>query len=210
MKKYFLLILTIVFVVLGTGCHYSPPEGWTKKPHTYEEALAYAKSIDPEAEVSIKHKDEKDSYNTYKVWDAKINGIDCSVASVSDKVFNDGFMAGEYPDTFYRLETDYDTIIINEMIKDYPELGQPQKTTLSTRFWGNYSSQITDNDMTEAKLKKLWASYVKFNEEIDRKSLHKDYWLFMEINNYPYCFDKPNEEVYKDVHDKIFSSQKGE
>ena len=119
-------------------------------------------------------------------------------------------MAGEYPDTFYRLETDYDTIIINDMIKDYPELGQPQKTTLSTRFWGNYSSQITDNDMTEAKLKKLWASYVKFNEEIDRKSLHKGYWLLMEVNNYPYCFDKPNEDVYQDVHDKIFSSQKGE
>ena len=54
MKRFSrILLLTVILAALTlSGCTYHPPEGYTEKHHTYEEVLAYAKTLDPDATVS--------------------------------------------------------------------------------------------------------------------------------------------------------------
>ena len=36
-----------------SACSYNPPEGWTKKHHTYEEVLEFAKTIATTVEAGL-------------------------------------------------------------------------------------------------------------------------------------------------------------
>ena len=104
MKKILAIFLILILLLYMTACIYHPPEGWTKKHHTYEEVLAFAKSIDPNATVAEEYTDTLDEYEwEYREWDAIINGIECHVSSVSDWVSNDGVGAGEFIKVYYRL-----------------------------------------------------------------------------------------------------------
>ena len=119
MKKILSVLLCITFVLCLSGCTYNPPDGWTKKHHTYEEVLKFAKAIDPNATVEEEYNDTVDEYDwEFREWDAVINGVECHVASVSDWVWNDGFGAGEFAKTYYRIDTDYDYIIMQSILAD--------------------------------------------------------------------------------------------
>ena len=50
-KKITAVVMLFVLTVLS-GCSYDVPEGYKKQLHSYEEAVEYAKNIDPEATVS--------------------------------------------------------------------------------------------------------------------------------------------------------------
>ena len=60
MKKILSVLLCITFVLCLSGCTYNPPDGWTKKHHTYKEVLKFAKAIDPNATVEEEYNDTVD------------------------------------------------------------------------------------------------------------------------------------------------------
>ena len=62
MKKILAVFLILILLLYMTACSYHPPEGWTKKHHTYEEVLAFAKLIDPNATVAEEYTDTLDEY----------------------------------------------------------------------------------------------------------------------------------------------------
>lgn len=110
MKKVKVFSLTLIFIfalTMLTGCYYDPPEGYTKNHHSYEDALEFAKSIDPNAEVEKEYHMDEINYREAKVWRAEINGISCNIASKEERVYNSGIGAGEFCRTYYALKTDY-------------------------------------------------------------------------------------------------------
>ncbi len=123
MKKRFSIFFCMIVLLCFCACSYHPPEGWTRRHHTYNEVNAFAKSIDPNATVSKEHTDSEDSYNgRYREWDAAINGVDCHVASVSDWVWNEGIGLVDAPRRYYRIDTDYDYTIMQSILSEhYPE-----------------------------------------------------------------------------------------
>lgn len=123
MKKALSILVCLIFVLCLSACTYNPPEGWTKKHHTYEEMLAFAKSIDPNAIVAEEYTDTVDENNWQsREWAAVINGVNCHVASVSDWVWNEGFAAGEFIKVYYRIDTDYDyTVMQNILSEKHPD-----------------------------------------------------------------------------------------
>ena len=124
MKKLLVAFCLLMLTLCLTSCTYNPPEGWSKRPHTYKEILAFAKSMDPNATVSKKYADIEDEYNwPYREWEAVINGVNCHVASVSGRVWNEGIWAREFAEFYYRIETDYDyaVVIQNKLVDNYPE-----------------------------------------------------------------------------------------
>jgi len=117
MKKTLSVLLCIIFILCLSGCTYDPPDGWTKIHHTYAEVLSFARTIDPNATVSEEYNDTVDEYDwEFREWDAIINGVECHMASVSDWVWNSGFLAGEFVKTYYRIDTDYDYLLLQEIV----------------------------------------------------------------------------------------------
>ena len=145
-SDYVKRIISIIFclsLILGlSACSYNPPEGYTEKHHTYEEILKFAQSIDPNAIVSKDYTDTLDEYDwEYREWNANINGINCHVASNSDWVWNNGFLAGEFAKIYYRIDTD----LVRCDYLSFLETGRPQ-------FHGEYMTQYSWAEETCAML----------------------------------------------------------
>ena len=136
MKKLLALILCLIAVLSFSACSYNPPEGYSKSKHEYEEILKYAKEIDPDATVSENYTDTEQPYRSRREHPAVINGIECHVASVSVLVSNDGIFAGEFPQTYYRIDTDYDYLILQQVIeKNQPEWTMPKYSYPDSDFF---------------------------------------------------------------------------
>ena len=91
-----------------------------KKIHTYEEALEFARSLDPQATISQSYTEtfvsEEIIYGQthFREWDAIIHGVECHVATIccNDPV-------GEfYKRTYYRLDTDYDHHVFKKIVAE--------------------------------------------------------------------------------------------
>ena len=123
--------MIFVLTVLS-GCSYDVPEGYKKQLHSYEEAVEYAKKIDPDAAVSPECEETELQTVKFRIWPAVINGRECSVCSMGANVFNTGIFAGEFPVRYYRLDTDYDYYIIRETLKSHPDLTHLPKHQIST------------------------------------------------------------------------------
>lgn len=179
MKKALSIFFCLAVVLCLSACSYHPPEGWTKKHHTYEEVLVFAKSIDPNATVAEKYTDTVDENDwKFREWDAVIKGVRCHVASVSDWVWNDGVSAGEFVRDFYRIDTDYDYTIMKSILSEkYPDW------TNQEDIYGRYHKENTifvELKLAEYRmlngdeLEQVWQTAFHINEEyemlaIDRK-----------------------------------------
>ena len=179
MKKIFLLVtLYLTIIMCLSSCTYNPPEGWTKKHHKYEEVLSFAKSIDPNATVAEEYTDTVDEYDwEYREWSAKINGVDCHVASVSDWVWNDGFGAGEFVRFYYRIDTDHDNTVMQKILSEkYPEWKCDD--SLRSRYHARplfVNLNLPEYRMlNDDEIEEVWQTAILINEEfnavaIDRK-----------------------------------------
>lgn len=202
-KRICLLFAVILFIILLTGCGYKPPEGYTKKNHTYEELVGYAKSIDPDSTVSDNPKDVEENHRTYRIYPAVINGKDCSVASTSREIYDDSL--GEFSKTYYRMDTDYDYYVICDVLGKYPALGTVMDDSVSNRFHVNdvISSEIDVSDISSQKLDELFGEYRNCCLELEGFSLRKKYWLNININDMSYYFTEPTDEEKQKVYDKM-------
>lgn len=180
MKKALSLIMCLIIVFCLSACiYYVPPEGWTKKHHTYEDVLEYAQSFDPGAIVSKEHTDTVDENNwEFREWDAEIKGMTCHVASVSDWVWNRGLAAGEFQKVYYRMDTDFDNTVMHKILsEEYPDW----KTDMD--LWSRY--HINDNEiivelvqaefrmLDDAEIEQIWQTAFHINEEYEKNSISK-------------------------------------
>ena len=179
MKKLLTIILCLILVLSLSACTYNPPEGWTKKHHTYDEVLEFAKSFDPNATVSEKYTDTTDEYDwEFREWKAVINGAHCHVASVSDWVWNEGVGAGEFVKVYYRIDTDYDYIVIKNILSSkYTnwELGE----SISSKYHHNENTIVASlvlpeyRILSDDELEELWQTVCEINEEYKKLALER-------------------------------------
>lgn len=177
MKKALSIFLCLTFVLCLSACTYNPPEGWTKKHHTYEEILAFAKSIDPNAIVEEEYTDTVDENDwQFREWDAVINGVNCHVASVSDWVWNEGFAAGEFIKVYYRIDTDYDyTIMQNILSEKYPDW--KCREGMHSKYHSNTDTIFAELTLTEYimlsddEIEQVWQTACEIKEEYEKVAI---------------------------------------
>ena len=201
-NKRILLFSAVFIVFILSGCGYKPPEGYTKKNHTYEELVVFAKSIDSDATVSDNPKDFEEDHRTYRVYPAVINGKECNVASTSRAIYDS---SGESSKTYYRMDTDYDYYVICDVVEEYPDLGIVVDDSVSNRFHANdvISSEIEVSEISSQKLDELFEEYQKCCSELKGFSLRKKYWLQISINGKSYYFTEPTDEEKQKIYDKM-------
>lgn len=186
MKKTLSVIMLLFFILCSNACTYNPPEGYTTKHHTYEEIVAFAKSIDPNATVSKEYTDTTiDDWNrNFREYPAVINGVECHVSSVGDMVGNSGFAAGEFAKQYYVIDTDYDYLVLKQIVAEQVPGWDISEDTLATRYnWNNILSicmkpncteELTDEEL-EAVFEQAKAVYTAYHELPIRKDLI--FWL---------------------------------
>lgn len=177
-RTLYLSLLCLLLILFISGCYFDPPEGWTKRHHTYEDALAYAKSLDPNATVKKNHIDSLDEYDRkYREWDAVINGVDCHVASVSDWVWNSGLAAGEFAETYYRMDTDHDYTVFMKMLSEKYHNWE-HETDISVRYRRYdrlFPAYILPEyrELTDSELEAIWQEAFEIKTEFAQLSINR-------------------------------------
>lgn len=167
-----ILLFAVLIMTLCTGCTYYPPEGYTTKHHTYDEILAFAKSIDPDAVVSEECTDTTiDDWNrNFREWSAVIHGRECHVSSVGVMVWNSGVAAGEFARQYYVIDTDYDYYLLKEIVFEQQPDWQMKYDSIAGRYnWNDILSiqtTCTENrQLTDDELESVWqAAYEIYTE----------------------------------------------
>lgn len=176
MKKILSVFLCLLLALCLSACYYNPPEGWTKNHHTYDEVLAFARTIDPNATVAEEYTDTDDEYGyIYREWNAVINGVNCHVASVPEWVWNEGIGAGEFAKTYYYIDTDYDyTVMKNILDKKYPDWKVREE--IGSGYLDNdtifVSLSLAEYRMlSDAELEQVWQTAYEINEEYEKTAI---------------------------------------
>lgn len=198
-------MLSVIFSVglLLTGCGgYEVPQGFTKVHHSYDELTEYAQGYDPQAVVEEDYRELKEQSREFRLYPAVINGVDCTVGSVSDYIYD---RSGEFTQEFYKMDTDYDFYVIKEVLEGYPELGTIGDESVSTRYQNNgiISSKIVIADMTPEMLDDLYAQFEEMSSELKPYDLFKEYWLQIETGGKRYYFVADDPETKQTVYDQM-------
>lgn len=183
MKKAIAIFLSLIAVLGLSACTYNPPEGYTEEHHAYEEILKFAKSIDSDASVSKEYTDttiEAWSRN-FREYPAVINGIECNVSSVGDMVWNEGFCAGEFAKQYYVIDTDYDYLVLKQIISEKQPDWSMKYDSIDSRYdWNNEISvsvavnnkeQLTDEELNIVwqQAKEIYSDYI--NHPVRKKAV---------------------------------------
>ena len=232
MKKTLSVILLLIFILCLSSCTYNPPEGYTEKHHTYEEILAFARSIDPNATVSEEYKDTTiDDWNrNFREYPAVINGLECHVSSVGDMVWNSGFLAGEFARQYYVIDTDYDYLVLKQIVAEQNPDWDISEDTLGNRYsWNdilcvymepNCTEQLTDEELN-AVFEQAKAIYSAYHEFPIRKELsfnlsapgeaynlvEYEYELIVKRNSYVYLehFEEEDKLAFIDKYHEAWA-----
>ena len=194
-----------------SGCSYDIPEGYKKQLHSYEEALEYAKSLDPEATVSSECEETELQTVKFRIWPAVIGGRECTVCSMGANVYNTGWAAGEFPVRYYRLDTDYDYYVITEVLRSHPEVEDEDKdkeVTLWRRFEQNnlITAKIQVDSLTQESFDAIWNEYLQVNKEIEKYPVHKRFGLYVYLPGNYFKFETGTEEEYDQMKEKMIKA----
>ena len=173
----FSVFLCLVFITSLSGCTYNVPKGYTNKHHSYEEVLSFARSIDPDAAVTNRPTDSQDQYSwKFREWDAVINGVSCHVASVAELIENKGFAEGSFVKVYYRIATDYDYVVLNNLLNEkYPDWSVDNDSR--SRYHQNDKTIFVRLKLTEYRmlsddeLEQVWQTASQISEEYAKYSI---------------------------------------
>ena len=224
-------VLTVAFfvliIVVGVASYLKSeplPEGFTKSHHSYEDALEYAKTIDPNATVSENYTDQNKIDNqTIREWPATINGVDCVVASTPEMFLSPRGSA--FTTTAYGMDTDYDQIVISMVLENYPELGELRENrySYSIKSISVDDADASDNmvqshprtpvfsvikldSIDEETFDKLWDSYVRANQEYASYNPTREYSLTISLPGEVYAyFLNTGDDQYQSAKEILFS-----
>lgn len=177
MKKVLSVVLCVLLIFSLSGCYFAPPNGWTKKHHTYDEILQYSKSIDPNAViVSEKYIDTNDEFDwEFREWDAVINGVECHVASVSDWVMNRGLAAGEFSKFYYRIDSDYEYTVLKNLLNK-SSMDWKIDESIRYKYHCAYFADLVLPEyrmLNDNELELLWQTVVEINSEYEKYSVER-------------------------------------
>lgn len=188
LKSMVLFLLALMILTSSTSCTYNPPEGYTEEHHNYEEILAFAKSLDPNATVSEIYTDTTiDDWNrNFREWDAVINGIECHVSSVGTMVWNSGFLAGEFAKQYYVIDTDYDYLVLQKIVSEKQPDWEMEYTDIGSRYnWNNVLSVKTpyaeNKELSLDELEIAWNKAYEIYQEYISCPVRKDAWFPVSI-----------------------------
>ena len=162
-KKNLILFLLCTLSLGLSACSFDLPEGYTEEHHTYEEILAFAKAIDPEAAVSEEYIDTSDELREYP---AVICGIECHVSSVLKPVWTQ-ILHPEFAFSrwYYAIDTDYDYHAIKELVSEHnwriSDNRYPEENTIFVYIEQNSTEQLTDEELTATleQAKEIYSAY---------------------------------------------------
>ena len=219
----------ILINVVGVAAYFKTdplPDGFTKSHHSYEDMLEFAKTIDPDATVSENYVDQTKTDNqSVREWPATINGIDCVVASTPEMFFSQRGSA--FTTTAYGMDTDYDQIVINMVLENYPELGEIIDNRYSYSIQ-SISADDTDNpdemiqshprspvcsvvkldSIDEETFDKLWDSYVKAYQDYASYNPTRGYAVTINLSDGGYHYlDNTSEDEYQSVKDDVIAGR---
>lgn len=210
-SDYVKRIISIIFclsLIFGlSACSYNPPEGYTEKHHTYEEILKFAQSIDPNAIVSKDYTDTLDEYDwEYREWNANINGINCHVASNSDWVWNNGFLAGEFAKIYYRIDTDYDYLLLQKIVSEKQPDWAMEYNDIGSRYNCNdvlsvKIATIEKNALSDNELELIWQDALDIANEYNSYPIRKKPYFSLPAPGKGY--DQYLEEYYIETEDTM-------
>lgn len=208
MKKsiFIIIVLLFFFLLILKACALIPPKGMTYSHHSYDDMLEYAKSIDKNAKVSKKYKDIVDKYDWHwREWGAVINGISCHVASIEDLVSD---FTGELPNTYYRMDTDYDFVVLKDYIlQRYPDY------KLHHKHYHKYLDEFFINirmseyhELDDEELDYLIRTALNIRKEYKKIALEKE--IIFEVQSpakgFEYCDDGQTLRYYIDKKDVTY------
>ena len=219
----------ILIIVVGVSAYLKTdplPDGFTKSHHSYEDMLEFAKTIDPDATVSENYVDQiKTDNQSVREWPATINGIDCVVASTPEMFFSQ--RGSSFTTTAYGMDTDYDQIVINMVLENYPELGEIIDNRYSYSIQ-SISADDTDNpdemiqshprspvysvvkldSIDEETFDKLWDSYVKAYQDYASYNPTRGYAVTIKLSDGGYHYlDNTSEDEYQSVKDDVIAGR---
>ena len=221
------VVLFALILVAGVAAYLKSeplPEGYTKSHHSYEDALEYAKAIDPDATVSENYADQiKTDNQTIREWPATINGIECVVASTPEMFLSPRGSA--FTTTAYGMDTDYDQIVIRMVLEHYPELGELSENRYSYSIKSISADDPDDPDMMvqnhprtpvysvikldsidEETFDKLWDSYVKAYQEYASYNPTREYSLTISLPGEVYAyFCNTGDDQYQSAKEALFT-----
>ena len=160
------IIMLIAISVYLVWPRYDEPD-MSPRFHTYEDVVNYARSIDNGATVYEAFTDETIDGHVYRIWPAIIFGKACKVASVPEEILGTSLLSlfgGFVCKDFYRLDNNYDYLMVSEALKEHSELGD----IISSEFSEEVISQVTMEKISDEEYEKLKASY----DDLLRKMLH--------------------------------------
>ena len=220
-KKIKVIVLLIIFVAIPALLYvgmFVPfykdiPDDYKSSFHSYDEALAYARTIDPDAEVEKKHEDTIGDVRKYtrskRVWHARINGTECEIMSLAKSFSGDVLihtiltLDSWFPKDYYCMRTNYFDSEIPDIVRKYPELGE-----LDTVVYGSMYSELEYDEMTTDKFKEIWNAYTNVLDEIHRYNPYVKFTVRCDEkddDNYvsEYCIFEPTEKEYKSIYNDI-------
>jgi len=182
------MFTAMVFSIL-TSCTYDPPEGYTEEHHTYNEILAFAKSLDPNAVVSETYIDTtiEDGWGRdFREWAAVINGVECHVSSVGDRVWNSGFLAGEFTRQYYVIDTDYDYLVLQKILSEKQPGWEMEYTDIGSIYnWNNLLSVKTpyaeNSELSSEELEIAWEKAFEIYQDYTSHPVRKEAWFPVSI-----------------------------
>lgn len=212
MKKVIIVLLCGLYSLFCfSGCRYDVPEGYKKSHFTYEEAVEYAKSIDPNAMVSIEYKDtELSSHRYYREWETTIFGIECHVASAHRWVWDH---TGEFCRHYYELDCDFEFYLIEKILTENPinynyKIAEPDDHYHRYDQYGCgvnvYLVDLEKTELSDERLEELWEEAYSIYSIYCNYPVKKDlefglyapivYSDYIKIANIPYLGGFSDEE----------------
>ena len=170
MKRILATILMLGTVFSMSGCKYDLPENAQRWHYGYDDAVKYAKSIDPDATVAQhNNRDIKEYGYEYREWNAVIYGVECHVTSVEKLAYNTGLGLYFWHKSYYVFDTDYDYFVLKNILREK----QPTWEVVEGDYWGFYQADCLavevdvqeDSELSDEELMKLWDDVVEINDE---------------------------------------------
>ena len=176
MRKIRIIGICVPFIVLLSLTACTPPEGYSREHYTYEDAVAYAKAIDPNAVVGETYKETviAGAYGyCFREWDAVICGIECHITSHN-------VLYGEFLIRYYAMDTDYDYYLLKGILEEkQPDwhMGEDhpvQRYNVHDLLMVNTPYAESKEELSVEELENVWSKAHEIYREYSAHPVRKD------------------------------------
>jgi len=172
-KRVLLVILLFGILLSFTACDgVIPPKEYARRHYSYEDAVAYAKALDPDATVSETCTVVYEDHVRDRIaWPAVINGIDCDIVSIRS-------FYGELMWPFYDLASDYEYCLLEKIVSEkQPQWEVKDPGNLYHPYLYRYGAYrylyvetpyaLREEELPDEKLEEIWQGVCEIAAEYE-------------------------------------------